>query len=82
MHHHLFINPLGIYLAPVPSNTYNEVDVWFHSPPWHGHPLVQVVQSEGSFTKSFEDTINMPLNGDLILDMYANTLTQHYKHPY
>ena len=57
-----FINPLGIYSAPVPSNTYNEVDVWFHSPPWRGHPLVQVVQSEGSFTKSFEDSINMPLN--------------------
>ena len=77
-----FINPLGIYLAPVPSNTYNEVDVWFHSAPWHGHPLVQVVQSEGSFTESFEDRPNMPLNGYIKLEMYANALTQLYKHPY
>ena len=56
-----FINPLGIFLALVPYNTYNEVDVWFHSLPWHGHPLVQVVLSEGGFIKSFEDSLNMPL---------------------
>ena len=59
----------------------NQVDVWLHSHPWHGQPLVQVAQCEGSFTKIFEDSSNMPLNGYLKLDMYANTLTQLYKRP-
>ena len=77
-----FINPLGIHLAPVPTNALNEVDVWMHSYMLHGQPLVQVVQSEGSFTKSFANRVNMPLNGYLKLDMYSNTLTQLYKYPY
>ena len=73
------IDPLGFYLAPVPSDRLNQVDVWFPSPPWHGQPQVQVAQSGGSFTQSFEDSLDMPLNGYLKLDMYANTLTQLYK---
>ena len=76
------INPLGLYLAPAPSDPLNQVDVWFHSPIWHGQPLVHVVQSEGCFTKSFENRVNMPLNGYLKSDLYANTLAQMYKNPY
>ena len=79
------MNPLGIvgiYLAPVPTNPLREVDLWFLAPAWHGNRLIQIVQSEGSFTQSFEDSLNMPFNGYLKLDMYAHTLTQLYKNPY
>ena len=50
-----FVRPLGIYLAPFPSNPQNQVDVWIHSHPWHSRPLVQVVQSAGSFSRSFDE---------------------------
>jgi len=40
-----FITPLGFYLAPVPGNPTSQVDIWIHSPKWHGVPLVQVVQT-------------------------------------
>ena len=75
------IRPLGFYLAPVPSDPLNQVDIWFHSLRWHGRPLVQVLQSEGSFTQSFENSPQMPLDGYLQLDMYANTFTELYKSP-
>ena len=77
-----FVRPPGFYLAPVPSNPQNQVDVWIHSLPWHGRPLVQVVQSEGSFTQSSDDGAAMPLNGYIKLDMYMNTLTQIYENPW
>ena len=32
-----FITPLGFYLAPVPGNPLNQVDIWIHSPRWHGN---------------------------------------------
>jgi len=76
------VRPNGIYLAPVPSNPKNQVDVWIHSLPWHSRPLVQVVQSAGSFSQSFDEAAAMPLNGWIKLDMYMNTLTQIYKNPY
>ena len=76
-----FVRPLGIYLALVPSNPQNQVDVWIHSHPWHSRPLVQVVQSAGSFSRSFDEADAMPLNGYSKLDMYTNTLTQMYKIP-
>ena len=73
-----FITPLGFYLAPVPGNPTSQVDIWIHSPKWHGQPLVQVVQTAGSFTKSSANSALMPLNGYIKLDMYVNTLTQIY----
>ena len=76
-----FVRPLGIYLASVPSNPQNRVDVWVHSHPWHSRPLVQVVQSAGSFNQSFDDANAMRLNGYIKLDMYMNTLTQIYINP-
>ena len=71
-----FVRPLGIYLAPVPSNPKNQTDVWVHSYPWHGRPLVQVVQSEGNCTQSYHDGAAMPLHGYIKLDMFMNTLSQ------
>ena len=70
------MRPFGIYLAPVPSNPKNQVDVWIHSYRWHGRPLVQVVQSEGSFTQSFDEGAAMPCDGYIKLDMFTNTLAQ------
>ena len=49
-----FINPLGFYLASAPSDPRDQGDACIHSHAWHGQPLVQVVQTAGSFTKSFE----------------------------
>ena len=55
-----FITPLGFYLAPVPRNPKNPVDIWIHSPKWHGQPLVQAVQTAGSLTKSSNNSALMP----------------------
>ena len=49
-----WIIPEGFYLAPVPTDPKNQVDVWFHPQQFHGQTLVQVVQSDGSFAKSSE----------------------------
>ena len=76
-----FVRPPGFYLTPIPSNPKNQVEVWMHSPPWHARPLVQVVQSEGSFTKSFDERAATPRDGYMKLDMFVNTLTQIYKNP-
>ena len=38
------ISTEGFYLAPVPTDPKNQVDVWIHSQQRHGQPLVQVVQ--------------------------------------
>ena len=75
------IRPLGFYLANAPSDPLHQVDIWFHSLHWHGRPPVQVHQSEGSFTQSFENRIDMPLDGYTKLDMYAHPLTELYKSP-
>ena len=77
-----FINPLGFYLAPVPSDNQNNVDVWIHSQPYHGVPLIQVSQTSGFFTRNFTDTVDMPQSGFIKMDMYANTLTQIYRNTY
>ena len=77
-----FVRPLAFYLAAVPSNPQNQVDIWIHSPPWHARPLVQVVQYEGSFTKSFGEGAAMPSDGYIKLDMHTNTLTQVYQNPW
>ena len=69
----------GFYLAPVPTDPKNQVDVWIHSLQFHGQPLVHVVQSGRSFLMSSGNSANMPLNGYIRLDMYANTLTQIYR---
>jgi len=86
------ITPLGMFLAPVPTDPTNKVDVWVRSYEWHGQPLIQVVQSEGSFTRatvgapgSYNPPIEadyMPLDGYIQLDMYSNTLTQIFRNPY
>ena len=75
------IRPLGFYLALVPSDPLNQVDIWFHSLRLHGRPLVQVLQAEGSFTQSFENRLDMPLDGYIKVEMYANTVTELYKSP-
>ena len=76
-----FINQFGLYLALVPDDPTNKVDVWVRSQPFHGQPLVQVVQTDGSFTKSFETSLQVPLNGWILLDMYATTLIQSSRNP-
>jgi hypothetical protein len=75
-----FVNPLGIYLVPVPSDPQNNVDIWIMSYMYHGYPLIQVSQSAGSFTPT-TNVINggMPLLGYIRLDTYSNTLTQIYR---
>ena len=82
------VTPLGMFLAPVPSDPTNKVDVWVRSLPWHGQPLIQVVQSEGTFTRAtftpgfYDPPIEadyMPLDGYIQLDMYSHTLTQIYR---
>ena len=73
------MTPEGFYLAPVPTDPKNQLDVWVHSQQFHGQPLVQVVQSDGSFATSSENNANMPLNGYIRMDMYVTTLTQIYK---
>ena len=84
-----FVTPLGMFLAPVPTDPTNKVDVWVRSHQWHGQPLIQVVQSEGTFTRAtvgapgfYDPPIeadNMPLDGYIQLDMYSTTLTQIYR---
>ena len=78
-----FVNPLGVFLAPVPSDPQNNVDIWFRSYMWHGRPLIQVTQTAGSFTATTDvNQQNMPLDGYIQLDMYSNTLTQIYRNVY
>jgi hypothetical protein len=77
-----FVNPLGAFLAPVPSDPQNNVDIWIRSYMWHGRPLIQVSQTAGSFTATTDvNQQNMPLDGYIKLDMYSNTLTQIYRNP-
>jgi hypothetical protein len=77
-----FVSPLGVYLASVPSDPQNNVDIWIRSYMFHGYPLIQVSQTAGSFTPT-TNVINgsMPLQGYIKLDMYSNTLTQIYQNP-
>ena len=87
-----FVNALGMFLAPVPTDPTYQVDVWVRSYQWHGQPLIQVVQSEGTFTRaivgapgSYNPPIeadNMPLDGYIQVDMYSNTLTQIFRNQY
>ena len=75
-----FVIPLGVYLAPVPSDPQNNVDIWFRSYMWHGRPLIQVSQTAGSFTATNNiNQQNMPLDGFIRLDLYSNTLTNLYR---
>ena len=76
-----FITPLEFYLAPVPGDQPSQVEIWIHLPRWHGQPLVQVVQTAGSFTKSSANSACMPQNGYIELDMCVSTLTEIYKNP-
>jgi hypothetical protein len=79
--HHRSVTPLGMFLAPVPTDPTNQVDVWVRSYQWHGQPLIQVVQSEGTFTRatagvpgSYSPPIEvdfMPEDGYIQLDMYS-----------
>ena len=39
----LFINPLGLYLALVPSDPKNQVDIWIYTQNHQSQHLVQVV---------------------------------------
>ena len=78
-----FVNPLGVFLAPVPSDPQNNVDIWFRSYMWHGRPLIQVTQTAGSFTATTDvNQQNMPRDCYIQLDMYSNTLTQIYRNLY
>ena len=77
-----FIQPWGIWLSPVVSDNRNYVDVWFRAHQWSGPILCQITQITGNFTRSTEAYDEMPRNGFVQLDMYANTLTQIYKNPY
>ena len=73
------VTPLGMFLATVSTDPKNKVDVWVRSYAWHGQPLIQIVQSEGSFTRSTVEADFIPLDGYIQLDMYSNTLTQIYR---
>ena len=59
------VKPLGVLLGRT-SDPLNSVDIWIQSYMWHGKPLIQVSQSDGSFTKNFSQLNAMPLTG------YAN----------
>ena len=56
-----WIIPEGFYLVLVPMDPNNQVNVWIHSHHWHGYPLGQVVQIDGSFTMESESSAAMPL---------------------
>jgi hypothetical protein len=78
-----FVSPLGVYLTPVASGNRNNVDVWIQSYMWHGYPLVQVSQTDGSFTKDTSTILtNLPLTGYVKLDMFAPLLGHVYKNPH
>ena len=77
-----FVSPLGVYLAPFPTDNRNNVDIWVHSLPYDGVPLIQVPQTNGSFTKQFVDYDAMPLEGYIKLDMFSNFLSQVYRNPH
>ena len=64
------IDPLGLYLAPVPSDPMNQVDVWTYIHNHQSQHRVQAVQTEGSFTRSFANELEMPLNG--YIKLYRN----------
>ena len=74
---------LGVYLTPFPTDNENQVDICIHSYMWHEYPLVQVSQTDGSFTKDTSTIVSsLPLNGFVKMDMYGNTLIQIYRNPY
>ena len=78
-----FVSALGAYLTPVPTDNENQVDVWIQSYMWHGYPLVQVSQTDGSFVRGTATILpELLLSGYVKLDMYANTLTQLYRYPH
>ena len=76
-----FTVALDVYLAPFPTDAKNKVDIWIKSFPFHGKPLIQVSQSEGSFSISSVMQDSIPLEGYTRLDAYSNTLTRVYRNP-
>ena len=78
-----FVSPFGVYLTPVASDNQNNVDVWIQSYMWHGYPLVQVVQTDGSFTKDTSRIVTaLPLTGLVKLDMFSHILARVYSNPH
>ena len=52
-----FPMPFGVYLACT-LDPLNKVDIWVKSHPCHGVPLVEIMQTAGSFEKKWLDGIN------------------------
>ena len=78
-----FVSAFGAYLTPVPTDHENQVDVRIQSYMWHGNPLVQVSQTDGSFVRDTTTVLpELLLSGYVKLDMYANTLTQLFRNPH
>ena len=50
-----FVKPLSVLLG-LTNDPLNTVDIWMQSYTWHGKPLIQVSQSDGSFTKKLFST--------------------------
>jgi hypothetical protein len=76
-----FVNPCKVYLG-LTSDPLNNIDIYIKSSAYHGVPLINVSQSNGSFTKDFAQLDALPLTGYIQLDSYQNTLTKLYKNPY
>jgi len=74
-----FSTALGVYLGCT-LNPLNTVDIWIKSHPCHGVPMVQVLQTEGTFNKNFGGwSGQLPVTGYAQLDMYSTTLVNVYK---
>jgi hypothetical protein len=57
----------------------NTVDIGVKSGAYHGQPLIQASQTNGSFAENFTQVDALPLTGYTQLDMYQDTLTQIYE---
>jgi hypothetical protein len=75
------VQPLGVYLQPVPSDNKNKVDIWIHIYEKSGPLLVTVTQNTGSLAIATDVADAMPLNGYVRLDQYSPALLETYSDP-
>ena len=56
--------PLNCYIGFVPTNPLGSLDIWMESYAWHGVPLIEVSQTDGSFDKTTATkAVNIPQTG-------------------
>ena len=70
--------PLGVYLAPTPSDPLNQVDVWVGAYIYYGNPIVTVSMAiGGSYDATPLCSQTLPSTGWINLETYKLNMTRY-----